>query len=246
LCRRLGFEVADPAMLEAIVASVVHGGRRYRFLADRHGNDVQQRHRRGEIYEPEALETIAPHMPRGGRFLDLGANVGNHALVAALGMGAGHVIAVEPNPAAAAILRVNVLLNDADRLVTLHEVIASAEEGEALFSSAPGSALSLGRVLGADEAEPSAAMLRTVPADALVGGLRVDFVKIDVEGHEMAALAGLARTVDRDRPMMYVEVDDANAEDFRGWVARADYRVLARRRTYPVNENFLIGPAARA
>ena len=47
---------------------------------------------------------------------------------------------------------------------------------------------------------------QAVPLDDVLGGLpRLDFIKMDVEGHEPPALRGLARLLARDRPGLLVE-----------------------------------------
>jgi len=53
----------------------------------------------------------------------------------------------------------------------------------------------------------------------------VDFIKIDVEGMEMQALAGAARTIATHRPILYIEVLDEAVREFMGWVDSSGYRV---------------------
>jgi FkbM family methyltransferase len=47
-----------------------------------------------------------------------------------------------------------------------------------------------------------------VPIDDLLGGTPVALIKIDVEGHETAALAGLQRTIRAHQPTLIVETGD--------------------------------------
>ena len=70
----------------------------------------------------------------------------------------------------------------------------------------------------------------------------IDFLKIDVEGMEIAVLGGLAETIARCRPVFFIEVDDVNNAAFMAWVAANDYEVAATYRRYKVNENFLLKP----
>ena len=47
--------------------------------------------------------------------------------------------------------------------------------------------------------------------------LRVDLVKMDVEGHEPAALAGMAQTIREDRPALLIEIlNPDRGEEIRG------------------------------
>ena len=76
--------------------------------------------------------------------------------------------------------------------------------------------------------------------DDLLGDQPVHFIKIDTEGFEIKVLRGLQRTINRDRPTMYVEVDDSNREKFLKLIKQMRYHVLLQRRRYTANENFLI------
>src|SRR6185437_10355213 len=85
-------------------------GRTIRFFVTNKNDAIMHHHYAGEFYEAEELEMISRHFA-GGIFVDIGSNVGNHAIYAAGLMGASRVILFEPNPSAIAILRINLLLN---------------------------------------------------------------------------------------------------------------------------------------
>src|SRR5262249_29386236 len=72
-------------------------------------------------------------------------------------------------------------------------------------------------------ADPAGAVPLTT-LDELVDG-RMDFIKIDVEGMEMEALAGATRTIAAQRPVLYVEVVDQRVGEFMSWVDGSRYRV---------------------
>ena len=68
---------------------------------------IRKFERKRSFYEADVLLHLAHRGPRGGLFLDVGAHVGNHTLFFASFL-ADHVIAIEPNPATATLLRRNV------------------------------------------------------------------------------------------------------------------------------------------
>jgi FkbM family methyltransferase len=80
-----------------------------------------------------------------------------------------------------------------------------------------------------------------VPLDSLVNG-RVDVLKIDVEGMEMAVLAGAASLIAKHRPTVYLEVLDEAVAPFLCWVDQNRYRV---EKLFPdkTHCNYLLVPA---
>jgi FkbM family methyltransferase len=199
-------------------------------------DDVIQQHlAKGVWFDGLELATIARHY-RGGTFVDVGANVGNHTLYAALVMRASKVIAFEPSPLVARILRYNLLLNALGGTVEVHEAGLSSENGTgAIVRSVP-------RNLGATAISPQAGgEIRLVRGDELLAGEKVGFIKIDVEGHELAVLEGLRETIARCRPRMHVEVDQANRAHFDRFCSDNRYRV-AETVDRAENSNLLILP----
>lgn len=182
------------------------------------GDVIQSEHRRGRFYEPEELKIIARYFD-GGVFLDVGANVGNHSIYALKYLGAQRVIAIEPNPDAYNILRVNIALNDLSGRFAHHPVGLSDKEGRAGMiryqDNLGGTTL--------DESDTSGG-LRVVTGDSVVGDEAISFIKIDAEGMEMAVLRGLEQTVTRSRPPIFVEIFDRNSADLLEWAEQHGYQ----------------------
>lgn len=234
------------------VATVVHGpfhivegafGRLPLFWAVANpGDAIQKEHMAGRFYEPDELDIIRRHFRPGGVFLDIGSNVGNHAVFAALVLHADRVIVIEPNPVAIAVLRANVALN------RLGDVIDGRWLGCGLGgSAAEGFGVRAGAMnLGGGRMVAGGGDLRIVTGDAVVDGGHVDFLKIDVEGMELEVLAGFSETIGRCRPSLFIEVDTENAAGFETWVAENGYRIAARHKRYMRNENFMIIPEEKS
>lgn len=143
-----------------------------------------------------------PLVPEGGLVFDVGAHVGDR-LRAFRALGA-QVVAVEPQPAAFHCLQ---WLFGRSRRVHLVNAAVSDHEGEIAFrinlANPTVSTASDAFVAAADGAQGWAGQrweeTVTVPAttlDALIERFGApDFIKIDVEGFEEAALAGLSQAV---------------------------------------------------
>lgn len=165
-------------------------------------------------FEPATLRLYPALVPDGGVVLDVGANVGSHTLPLARLVGPrGRVHAVEPTAYAVAKLAANLRLNpDLAPRVSIHQALLGAAPGDApapfVYSSWPLEKAPdlhekhLGRLMSTEGA--AAATL-----DGLAGAadiVRLDLVKIDVDGAEPAIVAGAVETLRRLRPSLLLEM----------------------------------------
>ncbi len=218
-------------------------GKRVAF-AVRDAQDVIQRHHsEGRFYELPELRLIRAAFAEGGTFFDFGANIGNHTLFAAMFLKASKVVAVEPNPLAYDNLMANVALNAIEGQVDAtwlgYGVSDTAADGYGLHMPGPRN-LGAARVVPGAEADAGTGPFAVVAGDTIVGDTRADFIKLDVEGMELQALTGLARTIARDRPPIFVEIFDDSRDAFFDWLTAHDYEVVDTHRRYKRCENFLI------
>uniref|UniRef100_UPI003F6A654E FkbM family methyltransferase n=1 Tax=Roseicyclus sp. TaxID=1914329 RepID=UPI003F6A654E len=100
--------------------------------------------------------------------------------------------------------------------------------------------------LGAAKMLDGAGDIAVITGDALLAEEKPDFIKIDVEGMEMQALAGLEKTIAHCGPPMLIEVDQQNYDAFDAWCADKGYAIIETVQRYPTNKNFLIKPLAKA
>lgn len=153
---------------------------------------------RDGVWEAHIIHTIRRCLKPGGVFVDVGANVGVMSFHAAQVVGpSGKVIAFEPNPENVQFFLRGVLLNGFDQ-VTLFPVGAS--DRSAVFSVRGGSNSYLGEAQIGGELAQSAVADRLLETEA-----RIDFIKLDIEGHEPHALVGLRKTIARHRPTLLCE-----------------------------------------
>jgi FkbM family methyltransferase len=153
---------------------------------------------RGALFNPdynlEELEFLRAHTPRGGVFVDVGANVGTYAMALARQVGSGgKVIAIEPHP----VTHARLAFNRAASGFTQVDLVAAAAgpgDGELLIET-DGDNLGASHIVSG---EPSSRAIR-VPSMRLqrilddAGVTHVDALKIDVEGFEDRVLTGFFR-----------------------------------------------------
>lgn len=224
-----------------VVRSIIHGQPVQFFIANPR-DTIQRVHATGQFYEPEELDIIRRWCPPGTTFCDIGSNVGNHAIYALKFLHAARVILFEPNPDAIAILLTNLGLNGLlPRCETAYLGLGLSDHtAEGKSMSVSGRNLGGGHIIDADDAAEGGIALRR--GDDLLAGESPGFLKIDVEGMEMAVLAGLSGLIARCRPTIFIEVDNKNRDAFLLWVADNQYAAKASFRRYRANENFLLTP----
>lgn len=213
-------------------------------------------------HEPETSRCFW-ELARSARVtLDVGAHVGYFSLLAAFANPAGTVHAFEPLPAVHDRLRNNVALNGLPN-VSCHQLALGGEPGWARFyhlSECIPSSSSLSRsfmeeVADGRSLQATAVQVTTIDEFVTKNDLRdVDLVKIDTESTEGAVLAGMVRTLARDRPALVCEILPGGPADAVEEVLRPlDYEYflltdtgpsrLPRITPHPTWRNFLLRPS---
>jgi len=175
--------------------------------------------------EPPVQEALRRLLGPGDVFYDVGANVGFFTILGARLVGPqGRVVAFEPVPACARAVGHNIALNDFATAEIREEAVGAASGraqllvvGEASWSHLA----STGRHADV-RAEIDVAV---VSIDELVEAGEIpppDVLKIDTEGAELQAIAGMRRTIERHRPAIICELHDTNTE-FLELMAELDY-----------------------
>ncbi|CAN5587145.1 hypothetical protein BH11MYX1_BH11MYX1_40320 [soil metagenome] len=139
--------------------------------------------------------------------VDVGAHVGIHALAWAKMFVQAPVVAIEPAPSTVAQLARNVKRNGLHDRVRVLECALGERAGDGALQIAADDAYSglfdTGR-------KPIHAIvpvrIRTLDEVAADLAVPLGLVKIDVEGHERAVIAGGRATIERDHPVLFVEI----------------------------------------
>lgn len=159
---------------------------------------------RFEAEELDALQRLVfPKLDHRRVCLDIGANIGNHSLFFADHF--DRVLAFEPHPRTFRLLELNAELVDN---VETHNIGLSDSAGTVSAAPIAGNIgmASIGR--NADESAHSVEF-DVLRLDALQLGEKhqsIDFLKIDVEGHELPALMGASVTLQKHKPVVAMEV----------------------------------------
>jgi FkbM family methyltransferase len=182
------------------------------------------------------LDGFVRQMRARRRLLDVGACHGIFALAFAHGRPEVRTVAVEPSAIAYSILAENLRLGSLDNVVA-RQVACGAANGmlrmrqtwhhlEALPAApATGAGAAGGDAAGTDAAgggeDGAAVAVPMQSVDELCAELdfHPDLVKIDVEGYELAVLAGARATLGRYRPHLFLELHPQRLRELGGSVA---------------------------
>ena len=188
-------------------------------------DDLIQRHIRkhSKLYEHRVLDAIrttllAADRRRVGWAIDVGANIGNHAVFFSRVLGL-KTMCFEPAPYAFAVLSENMRRNaDADRY-QLHRSAVGASVGRARIEKAIDGNLGATMVAAAAEGE-----LPLTTLDQECAGLPVALIKIDVEDMEEQVLEGGRAVIAAERPLLIIESRRrAHFLNLKSFLAPLDY-----------------------
>jgi FkbM family methyltransferase len=181
----------------------------------------------GEWAEVE-IQVLSAFIGLGSAVVDIGANIGTHTLAFSRRVGShGSVRAFEPQRTVLELLERTIAANDCRNVTTVHAGVGRST-GEMLVPAVDCAAhvnvggVALRRPKGdAREERTSILALDDLALEAC------HLVKIDAEGMEEDVLAGMAGTIQRLRPVLYVGCNtvDIGAAIFRA-IDWPDYRLF--------------------
>jgi FkbM family methyltransferase len=164
-----------------------------------------------ETYEPETYAYLRNMVKPGSVCLDIGAHVGIYALSLARWSGPnGRVFAFEPSPETRAVLESNVRRNGfGDRITVVPKGVSDAQAEATFFAADLAGFSRLGRP-NPERPEPHTSFsvpLTTLDQFCAAQKIQPDWMLIDIEGYEVAAMRGGRRTIEAGRGRMGIVVE---------------------------------------
>jgi FkbM family methyltransferase len=157
-------------------------------------------------YESNVLRMLERLLPIGGYFVDVGANIGLHTLVAARRVGArGRVDAIEPEPFSRKRLEEHLRLNQLEN-VNVFSYALSDGRGTAVLHLSPAENLAKSSLraanvtMGLSGQSPGSVEVQTRTLDEHISSANraPDLLKIDVEGAELLVISGGLATLSKE------------------------------------------------
>lgn len=159
------------------------------------------------FYEDEMLEDIRNRVKESSEIIDIGANIGNHTIFFS-SICECKVHAFEPQRSVFNVLEKNVQLNNQENQVELYDIALGEEENKGDIKIVDSNNL------GRSEIE------QNINGEIIINTLdnfinlfkNIDIIKIDVEGMELNVLKGAINTINKFKPLLYIETK--KQEDF--------------------------------
>ena len=153
-------------------------------------------------YEPETVHLVRRLVRPGMRCIDLGAQSGFFTCLIAQCIGeTGKIHSFEPMPANYEMLTRNVRENRIEQRVVGYPLAAS-NNATTMEVSKLSNMVVLGEVQGAQKLT-----IQSVRIDDVIKE-PIDFIKMDIEGHEPSAIAGMAGIINAHRPIIVTEANE--------------------------------------
>ena len=167
-----------------------------------------------ELKEVALINDLLKSMSNAIAF-DIGANLGGHALPMATN--AVEVHAFEPfGPLADKIEeRANSLI--ASKIKVHRFGLGDCAENKPYYLDKNSNNSGTGSFIAEHANAPQIETLSIRLGDEWANGLRVDFIKIDVEGYEAPALSGLKETLVKNEPIIMMEVTESSWKMFSNY-----------------------------
>lgn len=160
-----------------------------------------------KAYEPLVTEAVKKHLKAGDIFVDIGANIGYFSLLAASIVGTdGHVYAFEPIAENGDFLEQSVAENGFQNVTLFRNAVAERKQ---MITFTGGGADSNGRIINEHETKLTAYPLPTIEAvtldETLIDLPKLSLIKMDIEGAEPRAFAGMQQIIQKFKPTILTE-----------------------------------------
>ena len=156
-------------------------------------------HYKDNGYEPFSTEIVNNYLKDDSTFMDVGAHYGYYSILASKAKKNVEVISIEPVKENFQILEKNLKLNKVEK-TSIYNVALSNKDGVKRFNVTEASD-SAGFYNHPLTQNKKSLDVKTRSLDSLIKNKKIDFIKIDVEGHEIFVLSGMKKTIANNKKL---------------------------------------------
>lgn len=221
----------------------VHNFGKFRMVLDKDDIDISKQVKEFGWYQDEKFESkvFEAHLKPDMTVLDLGANIGFYTVLARSVVGQeGRVFAFEPFPDNADLVRASVKENSFTNVIVVEAAVSDKVGKTTLYLSPDAcsehSLLNLNFQHSLDSTVNKIEVQVVTVDDYLernVGNLKVDFIKMDVEGSESRAINGMKKVLDSNKHIVLMtefwpngfKEDKKNPRDFIETLYQLNFKI---------------------
>lgn len=162
---------------------------------------VDMRIFRDGIYEKEIVDDLFNELDSTKNLIDIGANIGQHSLL--LAPYCKNVYSFEPIPAVFNQFQESVALNNYENLHIFNCAIGDKKDTQP-FNYVPNHAGTSSFVEREDEVQ-NIISVQIDTLENILGDVKMDVIKLDVEGYESVVILGNKDKILKDKPIIFME-----------------------------------------
>jgi FkbM family methyltransferase len=186
----------------------------------------------GNFYEITTLQFLKHTYKRFNNCIDIGTNIGNHALFYCAYLSTTKVYAFEPNLANRNNLLKNIELNHLENKIEVYDKAIGDAAGKGVQKDFSLANTGMNRIEKTVDATENTIDIVTLDSYAFQS---IDFIKIDVEGFEVPVLLGSKATILKNKPVIMIEVFEKNIDIVNEIMKELNYKLK-----YTIEEHNLI------
>lgn len=184
------------------VFTIDYNGRKTKINLNRKFGFVDMRIFRDGIYEKEIVDDLRKHLSIEKTLIDIGSNIGQHSLL--LSPYAKNVYSFEPIPAVHDQFKKSIELNQFKN-ISLFNLAIGSKEDSINFNYVPTHA-GTSSIVQRDDENTERITVKINTLQNVLPDVKMDVMKIDVEGYEAVVILGNKEKILKDQPIIFVEV----------------------------------------
>ncbi len=178
----------------------------------------------GKFFEQDELELIKKYLPADDAVIfDVGANIGNHSIYWAIYCNAKKVYSFEPIDTTFNILKKNIELNNLSNVIIPYNIGLSDKKCNGLVTNYIDSNIGGTKI---EQTNNTSGIKLERLDDINIEEEKIDFIKIDVEGHEYYALKGMENTLKKYKPTIFIEIFSENFNKVKALLKEYKYEEI--------------------
>jgi FkbM family methyltransferase len=162
---------------------------------------VDMRIFRDGIYEKEIVDDLFNELDKSKNLIDIGANIGQHSLL--LAPYCKNVYSFEPIPAVYNQFKESIALNNYQNIHLFNTAVGNKKETQPFnyVTNHAGTSSFVER----DNPNPNIISVQIDTLENRLSDVKMDVIKLDVEGYESVVILGNKEKILKDRPVIFME-----------------------------------------